>query len=87
MTFFVLRKNVLFSRDLDFFLFVKSSNFKIYDVIMNIAAYKHCLKKTFITYFWHNGGGWKLVPVPYVILMKWQYNEISQLLVVDIYHF
>ena len=32
-------------------------------------------------------GDWKLVAGPCMILMKWQYNEICQFLVADIYHF
>ena len=31
-------------------------------------------------------GAWKLVSVPFVILMKWQYNEIFEFLLADIYH-
>ena len=30
---------------------------------------------------------WKLLPGPFMILMKLQYNKICQFLVVDIYHF
>ena len=36
---------------------------------------------------WLNAGDWKLVPDPFMILMKWQYNEINQFLESDIYHF
>ena len=46
----------------------------------------HLLTK-FLTCFWLNAGNWKLVPGPFMILMKWQYNKICQFLVVDVYHF
>ena len=36
---------------------------------------------------WIKDGDWKLVPVPFITLMKWQYNKICQILVVDIYYF
>ena len=38
MIFFNLNKNALFSRYLDFCVFVKSKNFKIDDVIKDIAT-------------------------------------------------
>ena len=31
--------------------------------------------------FWLNAGDWKLVTGPFLILMKWEYNEICQLTV------
>ena len=37
--------------------------------------------------FWLNARDWKLVPGPFMILLKWQYHEICKFLVVDIYHF
>ena len=37
--------------------------------------------------FWLNAGDRKLVPGPFIILMKWQYNKICQFLVAEIYHF
>ena len=37
--------------------------------------------------FLAQSGDWTLVPDPFIILMKWQYNKICQFLVVDIYHF
>ena len=37
--------------------------------------------------FWLNSGDQELVPGPFMILIKWQYNEISQFLAADIYHF
>ena len=35
--------NVLFSRYLDFCIFVNTANFKIYDVIIDTAAHFDCL--------------------------------------------
>ena len=43
--------------------------------------------KKFLTCFWLDAGVWKLVPGPFMILMKWHYNEICHFSVVDIYHF
>ena len=40
-----------------------------------------------ITCFWFSVGDWKLVPGPFMILVKLQYNEICPVLLVDIYHF
>ena len=37
--------------------------------------------------FWINFGDWKLVPVPFMILLKCQCSEIWQFLIVDIYYF
>ena len=37
--------------------------------------------------FWLNDGDWKLILDTFMISMNWQYNEICQFLVVDIYHF
>ena len=34
-----------------------------------------------------NDGDWKLVPGPFMILMKLQYNETCHFLALDIYHF
>ena len=34
-----------------------------------------------------NSEGWKLIPGPFIVLLKWQYNEICQFLVADIFHF
>ena len=39
MSFFIWRKDVLFSRYLDFRVFVKFTNFKVCDVITDIAAW------------------------------------------------
>ena len=46
-----------------------------------------CCMATFVTCFWPNAGDWKLVPSPFMILLKWQYSEIRPFLIVDIYHF
>ena len=43
--------------------------------------------KHFYYVFWLSVGDWKLVPDPFMILMKWQYNEICPFLVVDMCHF
>ena len=40
----------------------------------------------FITCFWLNAADWKLVPGPFMILLKWQNNELWPFLIVDIYH-
>ena len=37
--------------------------------------------------FWVNSEGWKLVQGPFIILLKWQYNKIRQVLVADLFHF
>ena len=37
--------------------------------------------------FWLNVGDWKLVPGPFMILLKWQYSKIWPFLLVEIYHF
>ena len=39
LIFFIWRRNVLFSRYLDFCVFVKSIDFKIYDIIISIATW------------------------------------------------
>ena len=43
-----------------------------------------CLIINISNMYWLNAGDWKLVPGPFIILMKEQYNEICQILVVDI---
>ena len=40
-----------------------------------------------LTCFWVKAEGWKQVPGPFMILLKWQYSEIWPFLIVDIYHF
>ena len=40
----------------------------------------------FSNIFLAQSGDWKLVPGLFMILMKWQYNEICQSSVADIYH-
>ena len=49
MIFFIWRKNVLFSRYLDFCIFVKSTDFKICDVIIDITTQ---WKLHLCLYFW-----------------------------------
>ena len=38
-------------------------------------------------FFLAQSGDWKLVPGPFMFLMKWRNYKICQFLVVDIYHF
>ena len=45
------------------------------------------LKTNISNVFWLNAGDWKLLPDPFLILMKWQYNKICQSLIVDIHYF
>ena len=45
------------------------------------------MHQTLLTGFWLNTGEWELVPGLFIILIKWQYNEISKFLVVDLHHF
>ena len=104
--FFIWRESdVSFSRYLDFCAFMKSTNFKICDVIIDIAPwwklhlrlfllnptyyqnqnsvkYYCAVWQTFLTCFWFNAGDWKLVPGPFMILLKWQYSEICPFLVI-----
>ena len=49
MNFFVWRQNVVFSRYLDFCVFVKSTNLKICDVIIGIVTNESCI---YASYFW-----------------------------------
>ena len=46
-----------------------------------------CCLITFLTYFRLNAKNWKLVPGPFMILLKQHYSEIWPFLIVDIYHF
>ena len=66
---------------LHFCLFLLNPKYHQNEVWSNI------LKQTFLACFWFNAEGCKLVPGPFMIIMKWQYNEICQFLVADIYHF
>ena len=109
MHFFIWRKNsVSFSRYPDF-VFVKSTDAKICDVIISIATkwklhsclfllnpkyYQNeiwsntsVLYDTFLTCFSFIAGDWKLVPGPFMVLLKWKYSDICQLLMFDMYHF
>ena len=42
--------------------------------------------QTFLTCFWLFAGDWKLVPDPFLILLKWQHVEIWPFLIVGIHH-
>ena len=46
-----------------------------------------CYMTNISNMFWLNAGDWKLVPGPFMILLKWQYSEIWSFLIVDIWHF
>ena len=43
------------------------------------------VRQTFLTCFWLNAGDWKLVPGPFVILLKWQFNSGHLYFLVDPY--
>ena len=77
MNFFIWWKNVCFSKYLDFSVFVKCTNFKICDVIMNITAkwklhfclflwnskhYQNEIRSYTSVHSWFNLVDWKLVP-------------------------
>ena len=51
----------------------------------DFIKYLGTVKKTFLTRIWLNTRDWKLVPGPFVIFLKWQYSEIWQFLIVNIY--
>ena len=44
-------------------------------------------EQTFLICFWFNVEDWKLVPGPFMILIKQQYSEIWPFFIVDILHF
>ena len=46
-----------------------------------------CCMKKFPACYWLNVGGWKLVPGPSMILLKWKYSETQPFLMVDICQF
>ena len=46
-----------------------------------------CCMTNISNMFWLNAGDWELVPGPFMILLKLQYNKIWPFLIVDIYHF
>ena len=89
--FFIWRKsNISFSSYLDFYAFVKSTDFKIYKsytyayffwilstIKMNLVKYYCTVWQIFLSYIWLNAGDWKLVPGPFMILLKWQYARSS----------
>ena len=106
--FLIWRKNnILISRYLDFCAFVKSTDFKMCDVIIGIASSG---VSTYAYFFWILSTlkkkfgqilvccktnisnmflalDWKLAPGFIMILLKWQYSEIWQFLIVNIYNF
>ena len=89
--FFIWRKSsISFSSYLDFCAFVKSTDFKIYksytyayffwilsNIKMNLVKYYCTVWKISLSYIWLNAGDWKLVPGPFMILLKWQYARSS----------
>ena len=54
---------------------------------MKLGQILVCCTTNMSNMFLLNAGDWKLVPAPFMILLKWQYSEIWPFLIVDIYHF
>ena len=67
----VERALALYSSKLHFCLFIFNSKYyqnEIWSNILsksNLVKYQCILQQTFLTCFWFNAGGWKLVPGPY----------------------
>ena len=85
MKFFIWRENdVPFPKCLDLRVFVKfvyvNIKIKFSQILVNLIT-------NIFNMFWLNARDWKLVSGPFMILIKWQYDEIWQFLVVDIYHY
>ena len=53
----------------------------------NLVEHWCAVWQIFLTSFWLNAGDWKLVPSPFMILIKWQYSKIWSFLMVNIYQF
>ena len=53
---------------------------------MKFGQIQSILKQIFVRCSWLNASKGKLVPSPFMILMKRQYNKIYPFLVVHIYH-
>ena len=53
---------------------------------LNLAKYGAAWKK-FLTYIWVNAGYWKLVPDPFMILLRRQYSNTWLFLINGLYHF
>ena len=53
----------------------------------NLVKYLCAAWKTFLTCFWLNAGDWKLIPGPFMILLKRRHSDIWPFLIADIYHF
>ena len=71
-------KVLLGSHTFGCFLRVQGSiNMKFFTKIKNYTLTRFC-------FFFED---WKLVPGPFMILTKWQYNTTSQFLVDDVYNF
>ena len=51
---------------------------------LNLVKYQRAILKIFLTSFWLNAGDWKLVPGPFMILVKSKYSEIRPFLTVDV---
>ena len=91
MKFFIWRQNnVLFTRYLDFrHCYIMELHLCLF--LLNPKYYHNGIwLNTSVLYDFHvslNGEDWKLVPGPFMILLKWQYSEIWPFVIVDIYHF
>ena len=51
-----------------------------------LVKYYCAVWQTFLTYYWLDAGDWKLVPGPFLILLKCHYREIWPFLTVDTCH-
>ena len=98
--FFYQKKKVSFWRYLDFCVFVKSTNFKICDIIINIVYYFFwilgSIKKRFgqvSVILWYDKNiynifeGWKLVTGSFMIPIKCSITRSFSFLVIDLHHF
>ena len=94
LIFLIWRKNVSFSRYLDFYVFVKFTNYTFAYSFWILRSIKMKFGQMlvypitnifsmFLAQCWRLETNSRL----FMILMKWHYNEVSQFSVVDIYHF
>ena len=100
MNFFIRRKTVSFWRNLDLICFCEIHKFQNlwhhHRSFLHNGSYTYTcffwilstIKNSFFdeTCFWLMAGDWKLVPGPFMILLKWHYSEIWSFLIVEIYH-
>ena len=101
MNFFIQRKNISVSRYLNSWVFVKSTDCKICDIILGIAYFFWvlssikmkfgqvlvCCMKNICNMFLAQCWRLETSSAPFMSLLKWQYSEIWPFLIVDIYHF